>query len=287
MENPLPTSSPHRIGFYPCCDGDIEEPRRFLAPFVDEIRFCDLKRAKIWDGIRTEEPALPSATFMQADVNEAIEGLPLLTALFYRSDGNAEGGSGLPIVGEELLPRILGRFAPEGGWIFSDGSNGGRYFRKLLSEDWLAKPSLGWKFRRRDGFDLKQKHGKPVHAIELRPMEILPPTMRKGWVPPRDVRFSSFDELLALCCCNHRLVPIPEKWNALYGMLQNTRQSASGGWEPPLPLILAAWHRSTRTEKLERFKEHLRWAEAQGQLEQIGAYLSSLPENQWCHFEEV
>jgi hypothetical protein len=40
-------------------------------------------------------------------------------------------------------------------------------------------------------------------------------------------------------------------------------------------------------EKQLRFKEHLQWAQAQEQLEEIGAYLLSLPEDQWCHFSET
>jgi hypothetical protein len=36
-----------------------------------------------------------------------------------------------------------------------------------------------------------------------------------------------------------------------------------------------------------RFKEHLEWAESQGQLTEVGKYLRSLDEKQWCHFGEV
>jgi len=40
-------------------------------------------------------------------------------------------------------------------------------------------------------------------------------------------------------------------------------------------------------EKQLRFKEHLEWAQQQGQLAQIGAFLLALPEDQWFHFGEV
>lgn len=83
------------------------------------------------------------------------------------------------------------------------------------------------------------------------------------------------------------MVPMPDSWNKLYGMLRSTRQKPSGGWEPPLPLILAAWHNSMPIEKQLRFKEHILWAEAQNQLNEIGAFLRSLPEAQWCHFGEI
>jgi hypothetical protein len=40
-------------------------------------------------------------------------------------------------------------------------------------------------------------------------------------------------------------------------------------------------------EKQLRFKEHLQWAAQQGQLDEIGVYLRSLTEQDWCHFGEV
>lgn len=98
---------------------------------------------------------------------------------------------------------------------------------------------------------------------------------------------AAFDALWADCTANNRLVPMPPQWNQLYGLLNNTRQKPSGGWEPPLPLILAAWHHTMPIEKQLRFKEHLEWAQQNDQLAQIGAFLRALPESQWCHFGEV
>lgn len=97
----------------------------------------------------------------------------------------------------------------------------------------------------------------------------------------------TFDSLWDYCTANNRLVPMPPQWNQVFGMLKNTRQKPSGGWEPPLPLILAEWHHSMPIEKQLRFKEHLNWAETQGQLAEIAALLRSLPETQWCHFGEI
>jgi hypothetical protein len=70
-------------------------------------------------------------------------------------------------------------------------------------------------------------------------------------------------------------------------MLKNTCQKSSRGWEPPLPLILGAWHHSMPIEKQLRFKEHLQWAQAQDKLNEVGAFLRALPETQWCHFGEI
>jgi hypothetical protein len=286
MEHPLSTSSPRRIGFYPCCCGDIEEPRRILASLVDEILFCDKERSKEWDQVR-DEPGLPKATFLQGDVCKLIDTLPTLRVLLYRNDSGCEGGSNLKILGRELLPRILQRFDPEGGWIFSDGSNGGKALRSLLSEDWHTKPTHGCEFRKVDGFELSNRNGNPVHAVEVRPMPIKPKIARPGWVPPRDNRFTSPDTLWDYCTASNRVAPLPPQWNQLYSMLKHTRRKASGGWEPPLPLVLSAWHHSTPIDKQLRFHEHLRWAVEQGQLAEIGTFLGSLPETQWCHFGEI
>jgi hypothetical protein len=80
---------------------------------------------------------------------------------------------------------------------------------------------------------------------------------------------------------------MPAQWSKLYGMLKNTRQKPSGGWEPPLPLILGAWDHSLPVEKQLRFKEHLHWAEAQGQLQEISTFLRALPENEWFHLGKI
>lgn len=97
----------------------------------------------------------------------------------------------------------------------------------------------------------------------------------------------SFESLWAFCTANHRLVPMPQQWAALYRLLKNTRRLPSGGSHPPIPLILGAWHHSMPLEKQLRFREHLEWAASQGQLAEVGAFLRSLDETKWCHFGEV
>lgn len=92
------------------------------------------------------------------------------------------------------------------------------------------------------------------------------------------------ESLWNYCTANKRVVP--RDWNSLYNMLANKRQKPSGGWEPSLPLILAAWHETMPIEKQMRFREHVEWAGDQGQLEQVGKYLRSLNEGDWYHFGE-
>ncbi len=95
------------------------------------------------------------------------------------------------------------------------------------------------------------------------------------------------ESLWAYCRSVNRVCPMPQRWSAVFGKLANTSQDPSGGWTPPLPLILAAWHETSALQKQLRFKEHLDWANQQGQLEEIGSFLRSLPEDDWLHFGEM
>ena len=58
---------------------------------------------------------------------------------------------------------------------------------------------------------------------------------------------------------------------------------ASGGWSPPLPLILAAWDHSPWLEKMLRLREHILWADERGSIDEVDAYLRGLTEEQWFH----
>lgn len=91
--------------------------------------------------------------------------------------------------------------------------------------------------------------------------------------------------LWAYCTQKERVVP--RDWNKLYKMLVNRRQLPSSGWEPALPLILAAWHETDAEQKQQRFREHLEWAHDQGQLLEVGQYLRSLDELDWFHIDEL
>ncbi len=95
----------------------------------------------------------------------------------------------------------------------------------------------------------------------------------------------TFDSLWDYCRSHKRA--IPRDWHKLYEMLPNKRRKPSGGWEPSLPLILAAWDMAMPIEKHLRFKEHVQWAADHGHLQQVGSYLRSLPEREWYHFGEI
>ena len=92
-------------------------------------------------------------------------------------------------------------------------------------------------------------------------------------------------QIIELCEVNSRICPKPQFWDKLWKLLKNKKQVGMG-WNPPLPLILAAWHNTTELQKKERLFEHIKWAEKQNQIEEIYDYLVSLNENQWYHKNE-
>jgi hypothetical protein len=58
------------------------------------------------------------------------------------------------------------------------------------------------------------------------------------------------------------------------------------GWEPALPLILAAWADTPALAKTERLSEHIIWADVNGVLTSAESFLRGLDESQWLHFGE-
>ena len=121
----------------------------------------------------------------------------------------------------------------------------------------------------------------PLNMAELQAAQIeLAEQMQRLADQPEDLA-----SLWAYCTQMERVVP--RDWNKLYKMLANRRQLPSGGWEPALPLILAAWHETDAHQKQQRFREHLQWAGSQDQLGMIGAYLRSLDEDEWFHHSEL
>jgi hypothetical protein len=87
-------------------------------------------------------------------------------------------------------------------------------------------------------------------------------------------------DTLALATAGGRVCPQPGEWQRLYDLLPNTRRQGDG-WEPPLPLILSAWHFSEDWQRAARLREHLAWAEAQGRLDRVHAFLAALPDDAW------
>lgn len=88
--------------------------------------------------------------------------------------------------------------------------------------------------------------------------------------------------LIAYCRENSRVCPMPPRWNALWELLPD-RKRAGGGWQPPTPLILAAWNDTPTMFKMLRLAEHIEWAAEHGALESVADFLRGLREEDWFH----
>lgn len=135
MNNPVAFDIQPRIAIYPCCADDFIDPPRILKEtnLADQIIYCDLNRENRYrspDGISylhdfqralRQRYDIP-CSFLQGDFYGAVEQLPIIDVLFYRADGNVEGGSAIEMLGD-FLPKILGRMLVKRGYIITDGSN--------------------------------------------------------------------------------------------------------------------------------------------------------------------
>ena len=91
---------------------------------------------------------------------------------------------------------------------------------------------------------------------------------------------ANLEQLLLETAGHGRVCPKPAPWNTLWELLPD-RQRAADGWQPPLPLILAAWEHSSDHEKRERFELHLRWANDHDSLDDVATYLNTLEPDDW------
>ncbi|MFH1642601.1 MAG: hypothetical protein ABIC04_06930 [Nanoarchaeota archaeon] len=83
-----------------------------------------------------------------------------------------------------------------------------------------------------------------------------------------------------------RVCPKPDKWNELWEILPD-KVKGGNGWNPPLPLILAAWWDTTDNQKRERLLIHINYAFEKGVLDRIWEHLNSLTEKDWVHDGEI
>ena len=93
------------------------------------------------------------------------------------------------------------------------------------------------------------------------------------------------DSLITYCREKSRVCPMPMQWDAMWKLLPN-RKRVGSGWEPALPLILAAWHDTPALTKILRLEEHIKWADKENALSVISTFLRNLPEDQWFHLNE-
>lgn len=100
-----------------------------------------------------------------------------------------------------------------------------------------------------------------------------------------DKRSYTLESLIIYSNANERICPKPMVWQGLYDRLKGTER-VGAGWEPPLPLILAAWSDSSHNEKKMRFIKHLEWADKQNQIKEIAEYIYRLKEKDWLHEDD-
>ncbi|MGI8424346.1 MAG: hypothetical protein ACR2NO_09605 [Chloroflexota bacterium] len=91
---------------------------------------------------------------------------------------------------------------------------------------------------------------------------------------------ASLDDVLREATRDGRVCPKPQQWNRLWELLPD-RQRQGSGWQPPLPLILAAWWEVTDAEKRERFHLHIRWAYERGALSVVADFIRGLRSEDW------
>jgi len=127
----------YRIAFYPCCAGDIQEPASALSGIADEIIYCDINSPPHKDLLFKGSNG-PKRTFWKEDVREALEEIPRIDVFFYRRDGTSEGGSGIFVLGRDILPLVLAKMA-DPSILITDGSNSrGGTFRKMRRNSGLV-----------------------------------------------------------------------------------------------------------------------------------------------------
>jgi hypothetical protein len=88
--------------------------------------------------------------------------------------------------------------------------------------------------------------------------------------------------LLEYVKADGRICPMPDFWNQLWEMLPDKKQ-VGVGWEPSLPLILAAWWNTPDFSKILRLDEHICYAAEHGVLDEVDSYLRSLTKEQWFY----
>ena len=141
-----------RIAFYPCCASDIRAPAEALAGLVDEIIFCDIS-----PNLRDDPTCgghLPRRQFLRMDVIEAIGSIERIDVLFYRRDGTSEGGSGVFVLGRNVLRRILQKMPCQDARIITEGSNArGGTFRKMRRSSGLVIGERHISLRREQRFE--------------------------------------------------------------------------------------------------------------------------------------
>jgi hypothetical protein len=228
---------------------------------------------------------LPQVTYgvtASATISTRMKYAEIMTLSWWKVSVD-EGNLSIECGGHEHNPDIGGESYTSMSWSASPGER--TEYDDRWDEQWMV-PDLNYYLER----DINIDFASGEYTVEITDCDnaLLEDNEEQAVEEsPDSQNTETFDSLWAYCVENKRLVPAPPEWADLHGMLANRQQKLSGGWEPSAPLILAAWHCTMPIEKHLRFKEHIQWAADHNQLEEVGAFLRSLPEDRWVHFGEV
>jgi hypothetical protein len=134
------------------------------------------------------------------------------------------------------------------------------------------------------GINLLKENLEKINIDDIRPEFIEYLTQFKEFIGKKKIEEK--EKLINYVSYNNRVCPQPQLWNKLWEKLKDKERVGSAGWNPPVPLILAAWWDSSDNSKKQRLIEHLNWAEKKGQLDEIGSYIYKLTEEEWFHTNE-
>jgi hypothetical protein len=84
---------------------------------------------------------------------------------------------------------------------------------------------------------------------------------------------------------NNRVCPRPERWNE-FSKLLPARKTLRGSQQPPVPVTGPAWSVTPALTKRLCFREQIEWAESQGVLESVVAFMQAMSEEEWLHMGE-
>jgi hypothetical protein len=121
--------------------------------------------------------------------------------------------------------------------------------------------------------------GDPRYAPTV-PGALLRPTVPAPLAP--SVHHVTIEQAMAEARRSNRICPQPREWQQLYEMLPGKKQMTRG-WEPQAPLTGSAWNVSNAMTKRMCLRDHLEWAANKGCLDEVFAFLKSLPEESWHH----
>lgn len=115
-----------RIGFYPSCGSDLQEPLAILNGQVDVVVFCDEdpQYKDQWDRekrMKRLKPA-PVSGFVCKEPSAVVLDMRRIDVLFYRSLGASDARENPFDRQPYFLPLILSRMPEKGGLIISDSS---------------------------------------------------------------------------------------------------------------------------------------------------------------------